>query len=237
VFVVEGHRQVRAALDAGVRVRELLYAPELFLGDADEEVVRRCGAHALRVSPAAFASVSANVRPDGLLAVVARWPTDLDLLRDDSLVLVAEAVERPGNLGTIVRTACAAGASALVVADPRTDVFHPETVRGSVGTLFRLPVHVASTRAAVERLARTRIVVATPDAPTPAWAAHLDGPLTLVVGSERHGVSRAWLDAADELVSIPMPGPADSINVAVAAGVVLYEAARARHGARQLAHA
>ena len=148
----------------------------------------------------------------------------------DPLVLVAEALGRPGNLGTIVRSACAAGADALVVADGRTDLFHPEAVRGSVGTLFRLPVAQSTTAEAIAwlRAQDLRIVVATPVADEPCWAADLTGPTAIVVGNERYGVSRAWVDAADEAVSVPMPGPTDSLNVAVAAGVVLFEAARQR---------
>jgi TrmH family RNA methyltransferase len=228
VFLAEGHTQVRAALEAGARIRELLFTSELFLGAEDAALVERCRGETVELSRAAFLSVSGNVRADGLLAVVERWPTALAALRDDTLVLVAEAVERPGNLGTIVRTACAAGATALVVADPRTDLFHPETVRGAVGALFRLPAHAGTSDAALARLAGNRIVVATPDAPQPIWDADLTGPLALVVGNERHGVSATWLAAADELVSIPMPGPADSLNVAVAAGIVLFEATRAQ---------
>jgi TrmH family RNA methyltransferase len=207
-------------------VRELYYAPELFLGDDDPLLVVQNANVAVELSRPAFLSVSGCARADGLLAVVERWPTDIARLADDQLVIVTEAVERPGNLGTIIRTACAAGATALVAADPRTDPFHPETVRASVGTLFRLPVHTASTEVAVERLSAGRIVVATPDAPQALWDADLSGPLALVVGNERHGVGEAWLDAADELVAIPMPGPADSLNVAVAAGIVLFEASR-----------
>jgi TrmH family RNA methyltransferase len=228
LFLAEGHTQVRAALEAGAPIRELLFAPDLFLGPEDPELVDRYRGDATELSRAAFLSVSGNVRADGLLAVIERWPTSVDDLQDDSLVLVAEAVERPGNLGTIVRTACAAGATALVVANPRTDLFHPETVRGSVGAVFRLPVHEGTTTAALARLFGSRVVVATPDAPRPVWDAVMTPPLALVVGNERHGVSAAWLDAADELVSIPMPGPADSLNVAVAAGIVLFEAARAQ---------
>ena len=138
--------------------------------------------------------------------------------------------ERPGNLGTIVRSACAAGADALVVADGRTDLFHPETVRGSVGTLFRLALAESTTAETIAWLKAhdLRIVVATPDADRPCWDVDLGGPEAIVVGNERHGVAAAWLDAADETVSVPMPGPADSLNVAVAAGVVLFEAARQR---------
>jgi len=234
-FLVEGYRQVAAALESGARIRELYLAPDLFLGECESELAlgaERRGATVVDLSAAVFESISGNVRPDGVAAVVERRPTGLERLRlpPDPLVLVAEAIERPGNLGTIVRSACAAGADALVVADGRTDLFHPETVRGSVGTIFRLPVAESTTEAALAwlRASKVRIVVATPEANRPCWQAAFEGPTAIVVGNERYGVSDAWLDAADEAVSIPMPGPADSLNVAVAAGVVLFEAARRR---------
>lgn len=234
-FVVEGYRQVAAALESGASIRELYLAPELFLGAHESELARNAeqrGASVVDLSAAVFESISGNVRPDGVAAVVGRRTTGLDRLRipPDPLVLVAEAIERPGNLGTIVRSACAAGAHALIVAEGGTDLFHPETVRGSVGTIFRLPVAESTTEAALAwlRARAVRIIVATPEADRPCWHAGFEGPTAIVVGNERYGVSEAWLDAADETVSIPMPGPADSLNVAVAAGVVLFEAARRR---------
>jgi RNA methyltransferase, TrmH family len=230
-FLVEGFRQVSCALDSGAPVRELLLAPELWLGTCEDGLVRD-GVPVLELSAGAFESVSSHVRPDGVAAVVERWSTDLAqlILPREPLVLVAEAVERPGNLGTIVRSACAAGADALVVADVRTDPFHPETVRGSVGTIFKLPLASATTRETIAWLhaRRLQVVVATPDAEEACWAADMTGPAAIVVGNERYGVSDAWLRAADETVTVPMPGPADSLNVAVAAGVVLFEAARQR---------
>jgi TrmH family RNA methyltransferase len=234
-LLVEGFRQVTCALEAGARVRELLLAPQLWLGTCEHELAReivRRGVPVLELSPSAFESVSGQARPDGVAAVVERWPTGLAflMLPRDPLVLVAEAVERPGNLGTIVRSACAAGADALIAADGRTDLFHPETVRGSVGTLFKLPVAAARTAETIAWIDAQglRVVVATPEAGRTCWDADLTGPTAIVVGNERYGISRAWLDAADEAVTVPMPGPADSLNVAVAAGVVLFEAARQR---------
>jgi TrmH family RNA methyltransferase len=240
-FLVEGFRQVSCALEAGAPIRELCFAPELCLGECEAELAReaeRLGATVLELSGPAFESISGQVRPDGITAVVDRWPTSLGGLElgANPLVVVAEAIERPGNLGTIVRSACAAGADALVVASGRTDLFHPEAVRGSVGTIFKLPVAEATTGEAIGwcRARELRVVVATPDADRDCWQAELGGPAALVVGNERHGVSRAWLEVANELVSIPMPGPADSLNVAVAAGVVVFEAARQRAHTKSL---
>jgi TrmH family RNA methyltransferase len=234
VFLVEGHRQLRAALEAGAAVREVYAAPSLYLGAGDELLVREAfarGAEVYELSARAYGAVASNVRPDGVLAVVARWPTALHALPlRDALLLVADGVERPGNLGAIVRTACGAGADGVLVTDAATDVFHPDAVRGSVGTLFHVPVAEATAARAVDALRRrgVTIVVATPDASQLHWQSDYTGATAIVVGSERHGVGREWLDVADEAVRIPMSDGADSLNVAVAAGILLFEAARQR---------
>lgn len=232
--LVEGARPVRAALAAGADVHELYVAPELLAGGRDADVVataERSGTDVVELGAQAFASLTSR-RPDGLLAVVARPPTALGALAPpaDALVVAAVGIERPGNLGAIARTACAAGADALVVADPRTDVFHRDAIRGSVGAVFRLPCAAASTERVLAwlRRLRIRVVATTPAGRTPYWALSYSGAVAVAVGSERHGLPAAWLDAAEERVAIPPRGPVDSLNVAVAAGVVLCEAARSR---------
>jgi TrmH family RNA methyltransferase len=235
VFLVEGHRQLRRALDADAGVREVYACPELFLGPTDPELVRRAeqsGARVLEVAPQAFRTLANGARPDGLLAVVERWPTVLSTiwLGVRSLVLIAQGIERPGNLGAIVRSACSAGASALLVCDTPVDVFHPDVVRGSVGTLFELPVASCASADAIAwlREREVAIVVATPDGDRCLWDLDLTASVALVLGSERHGVSDTWRRAACAMASIPMPGPSDSLNVAVAAGIALFEAVRQR---------
>ena len=237
MFVVEGHRQLRAALEANAAVREVYAARELFLGPGDELLVReaeRRGAEVFDLGAAAYRAVASNVRPDGLLALVVRWATGLDslVLGRAPLVAVADGIERPGNLGAIVRAARGAGADALVATDAATDLFHPDAVHGSVGALFHVSIAEARRADAVAALgARAiRVVVATPHAERAYWDADYRGRVAVVVGSERHGVAEAWLDTADDAVSIPMSDGADSLNVAVAAGVVLFEAARQRAG-------
>jgi TrmH family RNA methyltransferase len=225
VFVVHGYRALRRAIDAGAPVRELYAAPELFLGDAEGALVDDAGVPVTWLSAVAFRSLPGMPRPDGLLGIVERRPAPLEALPTSGLVLVAEAIERPGNLGTIVRTACGAGAAALVAADARTDLFHPESVHASVGTIFELPVAESSTADAIAWWPG-RVVVATPAGRRAHWEVDYRGPTAIVVGNERVGVGRAWLTRADETVRIPLPGPADSLNVAVAAGVVLFEALR-----------
>jgi TrmH family RNA methyltransferase len=216
-------------------VEELYAAPELFFDPRQAGLVtlaERRGATVLELGAAAFLSISCGLRPDGLAALVERRPTDLGALTlpADPLVVVAEGIERPGNLGALVRTAHAAGASAFLACDSPTDAFHPEAVRGSVGTLFRVPIARATTERALAWLRGREIpvTVATPEGDLPYWAPAYRGACAVVLGSERHGVSPGWLAAAQSVVRIPMADGADSVNVAVAAGVVLFEAARQR---------
>jgi RNA methyltransferase, TrmH family len=234
-FLVEGYRGVAAAVAAGRRVREIYVAPELFLGADEWWLVRRAeagGARVVTLGAAAFRSIAGQARPDGLAAVVERWSTSLGPVKLEAarFLAIADGIERPGNLGTIVRTASAAGTDALVVSSPRTDLFHSDVVQGSVGALFDLPLVQAAAERAIAWLRShgLRIVVATPAGESAYWEADYRGAAAVVVGSERHGVANAWLAAADETVRIPMGGTADSLNVAVAAGVVLFEAARQR---------
>jgi TrmH family RNA methyltransferase len=228
---------VRAACAAGAAIQELYVAPELLAGGRDDDLVNtaeRCGAKLIELGSDAFASLTER-RPDGLLAVVGRPATTLGQLdvAPSPLVAVAVAIERPGNLGAIARTACAAGVDAFVVADPRTDLFHRDAIRGSVGAVFRLPCATATTEQALAwlREREIRIVATTPAATSPYWAPSYGDAVAVALGSERHGLPSPWLEAADERVAVPAHGPVDSLNVAVAAGVVLCEAARARQRA------
>jgi RNA methyltransferase, TrmH family len=215
-------------------VHELYVAPDLLAGSRDADLVtraERCGAAVIELGAEAFASLTER-RPDGLIAMVRRPSTALDAfdLPPEPLLAVAVAIERPGNLGAIARTACAAGVDVLLVADPRTDVFHRDAIRGSVGTVFRLRCATATSERAIAWLREHEIgiVATTPAGSTPYWAPAYDGAVAVALGSERHGLPSVWLDAASEHVTVPAHGPVDSLNVAVAAGVVLCEAARAR---------
>lgn len=219
---------------AAVAARQSASAPDLLAGGRDADLLTaadRCGADVVELGVEAFASLTER-RPDGLLAVVRRPATRLEVLDlpREAFVAVAVSIERPGNLGAIARTACAAGVDALLLADPRTDLFHCEAIRGSVGAVFSLPCATASTEQALAWLREREIwiVATTPAAPEPHWAPSYAGAVAVALGSERHGLPPTWLEAAGEQVSVPIHGPVDSLNVAVAAGVVLCEAARSR---------
>jgi len=241
LFLVEGYREVKRALDAGVKLPELYTGPEWFLGGNEPALIAAAaagGAQVFTLSKEAFAKVSYRDRPDGLLAVAPQWKrtlADLDAIVGGPgaaapLLLIVEAIEKPGNLGTLLRGADAAGVGAVIVCDPVTDIFNPNVVRSSTGVLFAVPVIVAE-GAAVRTWLRAhgiRAVATTPAAPAGYTDADLRGPLAVVMGSEQYGLSEFWLKESDLLVRIPMAGEADSLNVAMAAILTLFEAVRQR---------
>ncbi|MEX1043442.1 MAG: RNA methyltransferase, partial [Acidimicrobiia bacterium] len=190
------------------------------------------GTEIVELAEGPFRKVSYRDRPEGLLAVAPQFDTALAGLPVDAtpLLLVAESIEKPGNLGTMLRTADAVGADAVIVADATTDPFNPNVVRASTGTLFTVPLAVASTEDTIEWLRgnKVSIVATTPDTSTEVWNADLTGAVAVVIGAEQYGLSDAWMEAADIRIRIPMAGMADSLNAAMAAGVVLFEAVRQR---------
>jgi TrmH family RNA methyltransferase len=145
--------------------------------------------------------------------------------------LVAEAIEKPSNLGAIIRSADGAGADALIVCDPQVDIFNPDVVRASIGTFFTLPVLTATPRHAMQWCRGHGILTlaATPHAETLYTDMEMRGPVAIAVGNEQHGLSRELLNGADLCVKLPMYGQINSLNVAVAAALLLYEVVRQRN--------
>jgi TrmH family RNA methyltransferase len=243
--VVEGFAELVLALDVDVRPRTLVTCPDL-VDDVELPLVdrvRATGAEVVTMSRAAFAKASYRESPDGWLAVVpdpAVSLTELEpvLARADgraSIVLVCEAVEKPGNLGAMLRTAEAAGVDAVVAASPVADWGNPNVVRASKGTVFAVPIAAADAGevAAWLRSHGLHILVATPDADREVPDVDLTGPTAIVVGAEHEGVSARWFDpdivGPDATAArLPMVGQVNSLNVATSAALVLYELTRQR---------
>ena len=189
------------------------------------------------MSPAVLAKVAFGDRSDGVVAVVEAPVTALEdiELAADGLVVVVEGVEKPGNLGAILRSADGAGATALIAAEPGTDLFNPNAIRASLGTIFAIPVVSAGSAETlawlIERGVRPFATVV--DATTAYTDADLTGAVAVVLGSEAGGLGPTWDDPAVLAISIPMAGIADSLNVSVAAAIVLYEAVRQRRVIRK----
>jgi RNA methyltransferase, TrmH family len=234
LFIVEGFREIRRAIDAGIEMTELFVSPALYLGSNEDDLVARAPAEVVEVAEGPFRKMAYRDRPEGLLAVCRQFDTSLERIErtENALMLVVEAIEKPGNLGTMIRTATAAKVDGVIVADPTTDVFNPNVVRSSIGTLFVTPVAVCGTDDAIAWLrdGYVPICAATPGAEMNVWDAPLDRSVAMVVGAEQFGLSDAWLEAADLRVKIPMPGEnaIDSLNAASSASILLFEAVRQR---------
>jgi RNA methyltransferase, TrmH family len=234
VTLVEGLAEVELALAAGVRPRTLYYCRELTspatLTLAD--LASGLGAEVVRVSRPVFEKISYREGPDGWLAVVPAVATDLGRLDPGQrpLVLVCAGLEKPGNLGAILRTADAAGVAAVIAADPVTDWGNPNVVRASKGTVFSVPVASAGTTEVLDWISSRglQIVAAAPDARQLVTDTDLTGPTAIAVGAEQAGLSAEWLERANVRVRIPMFGRADSLNVSTSAAIITYEAVRQR---------
>jgi RNA methyltransferase, TrmH family len=237
VFLIEGYREIRRALEKGVQPREFYFSPDWFLGENEPALIeqaRAAGAQLFELSKDAFAKVAYRERPDGLLALAPQWKRSLDdlALGERPFLLVCESIEKPGNLGTILRSADAAGCDAVIVCDPVTDPFNPNVVRASTGVLFSVPV-VVSDSATVHAWLKAkgiRTAATTPHTTNLYTQTDLRGPLAIIMGSEQYGLSEFWMKGADILVRIPMAGQADSLNVAMATIITLFEAVRQRGG-------
>lgn len=232
-FLVEGYREVLRAHEAGAVFSTLFYCPELFLGENEPaliESIQSKNTQILSCNEQSFRKLSYRDRPDGLVGVVQQNPLHLNSLINPNFLVVAEAIEKPGNLGTILRSSDAVGVDGVIIADRCTDIYNPNVVRASVGTLFTLPVIEAKGDEILKWLKEQKIsIVATTPAATQEYTqVDLTGPIAILVGTEQLGLSKKWLDAADIQVSIPMLGVADSLNVATATTLVLYEALRQR---------
>ena len=215
LFVAEGPREVERARAAGLNVVATYVAPDLIEWPHGAE----------EVSERVLRKMAYRAEPEGVLAVVEIPQRELP--RGGSLYLAAVGIEKPGNLGAMARSADAAGADALLVADAEADPWNPNAIRASTGAVFTLPVVTTSLEDV--RALDAQLVAAVVAAPTLHTEADLAQPSTIAVGPEDAGLSERWREAADVTVSIPMRGTtADSLNAANAAAILLFEAVRQR---------
>lgn len=235
VFVIEGYRELLRAIQRGWPISELYTCPDCFLGENEGDLIeaaRTAGASIVECSKAVFQKVAYRDRPDGLLAVAPQRHVRLSDLPDmkNPFLLVMVGIEKPGNLGTMLRSADGAGVDAVILCDKVTDIFNPNTVRASVGTLFSVPVVESSFEECIPWLKSKGIplLAATPHTERSLYQEDLSGPVAIAVGSEMHGLDKRWMEHADLLVSLPMRGIADSLNVSTAAALILYETLRQR---------
>ncbi|MDR1720678.1 MAG: RNA methyltransferase [Dysgonamonadaceae bacterium] len=233
LFVIEGAREISFALEKQYRLDTLFVCTDLYAGSKYPAVLKQIDpAICYEVSAPVFQKIAYRECSDGLLALATPKSHGLsDLhLSANPFVIVLEAVEKPGNLGAILRTADAAHVDAVVVCDPLTDVYNPNTIRSSVGCVFTVPIAVCSNQEALNYLRQNDILT---------FAAELNAtqhyhetdfrrPSAIVMGTEDDGLSSFWLDCAEEHIKIPMRGAIDSLNVSVSTAIITFEAMRQR---------
>ena len=233
-IIIDGVREISRAMDADIACVEA-FACEALLGDQATDLVARLdsrGVEVIRVTEQVFAKVAFGDRHEGVV-VVANTPMvslqQLALPASPS-VAVLEGIEKPGNVGAILRTADAAGISAVLLADPRTDLFNPNVIRASQGAVFGLPVAAAKTDEVLAWLRGRgfRILATRVDAQGDYADASYEPPCAIVLGSEAEGLTDAWRGDDVNGIRLPMRGEVDSLNVSVTAGVLFYEALRQR---------
>jgi TrmH family RNA methyltransferase len=228
VLLIEGAAELQLAVASGVQPATVFHCEEL----NGPPLIFPAATQIITVARAAFEKIAYRENPDGWLAIAPtpNWSLSGLQLRQPPLLLVAEAVEKPGNLGAMLRTADAAGVDALLVCDPATDLGNPNVIRASRGALFTVPVAQASTAETLNWLKRQhiQIVAATPSATANYTAVDMRGPVAIAVGAEDDGLSAEFLQQADVQVRIPMVGRVNSLNVSTSAALLLYEAVRQR---------
>jgi RNA methyltransferase, TrmH family len=233
-FVVQGIQPVWQAVEAGADVELLIVAPELLRHPGANAMVaarEAAGVRVARLSAEIFGRIADRDGPSGLAAIVRTAPLRLAGLHTgpDALIAALHEAGNPGNLGTIIRTASAAGAAGVVLIGPSADPYDPAAVKASMGALFTVPIAITASYAEFADWAAERgltVVAASGRAASSCWEAELRPPLALLLGSEGAGLPEDVLAAADLRVAIPMTGTAESLNLAVAAGILLYEVRR-----------
>ena len=227
LFIVEGRRELEHALEAGFKAETLFVCPAAG-GDASGFQAERC----IEVTSALYAKIALREGTEGLLAVMRGSAPGLESLKlgESPLVLVLEGIEKPGNVGAMLRSADAAGADAVIICDHLPDLYNPNLIRASLGAVFTVPVACAGSEEAAEWLKARGIRILT--AQLQDSALYYDTPMTggtaIVIGSEADGLTPIWRKAADAHIRIPMLGRMDSLNASVSAAILLFEAVRQR---------
>lgn len=227
LIIIEGQREIERAQKCGFEIDQLYICPTLL-----REPLSITANWTEEVSEEVFDKIAYREGSDGLLALARPKYKSLNEFKPkvNALVIVLETVEKPGNLGAIMRTADAAGVDAVIVADPQTDIFNPNAIRASIGCMFSVPVYACSTEECINWLKSNHIKIYCTylKASIDYLDADFRGASAIVMGTEATGISDAWVEAADQNIIIPMNGIADSLNVSVTTAIVTFEAIRQR---------
>ncbi|WP_340066973.1 RNA methyltransferase [Ascidiimonas aurantiaca] len=234
LFIIEGKREVTLALQAGYELDTLLFWEEFITPHMlDQWLSQRNGAKLVKITPDIYRKLAYRESTEGIIAIAKSKDhklQDLKLSKKNTLVLVAEAPEKPGNIGALLRTADAAALDAVIIANPKTDLYNPNIIRSSVGGLFTVPIATGTTEEIIAFLNRQNIAIYAMalTASIPYYSVDFTNSAAIVVGTEATGLSASWINSAKTNIIIPMQGKIDSINVSVAAAIPVFEAKRQR---------
>ncbi|WP_299368663.1 RNA methyltransferase [Winogradskyella sp.] len=231
-FLIEGKRELSLAIKGGYTIETLLFYPNLF-SESEARAMSRYGIDIIEISKDVFQKLAHRDTTEGIVAVVTSKSHELESLNfraKNPLILVAEAPEKPGNIGALLRTADAANVDAVIIANPKSDLYNPNIIRSSVGCVFTTEIAMASTEDTIAFLKKYNfnIFSAILQESEPYYNQDYTLPTAIVVGTEATGLTQAWREVSTKNINIPMQGVIDSMNVSVAAGILIFEAKRQR---------
>ena len=238
-FIIEGQREIEHALNSDYALTTVYYCPEFFSSESATQMIERLKRKTgelstlIRMHPKAFSKCSLREGPDGFIAISQTKHNRLDdlKLKDKSTLLILEGIEKPGNLGAIIRSADGAGVDAIILDNCMLDCYNPNAIRASQGLLFRMPIFSVDHDYLMTWLKKEKFtsIATSPRAKLSYFNHSYPSKTALVMGSESHGLTDKWIAESDSLMKIPMLGSADSLNVSVATALCLYEIIRQRN--------
>jgi RNA methyltransferase, TrmH family len=232
LFLIEGEREITLALKGGYDIDTILFYPEIFSEKQLNDLTNK-QLNAIEVSKEVYQKLAYRETTEGVIAVAKTKDLSIksiSLNTANPLILVAEAPEKPGNIGALLRTADAANVDAVIIANPKTDLYNPNIIRSSVGCVFTNKITTGSTQEIISFLKENNICIicAELQASVEYHTQDFTKPTAIIVGTEATGLSDEWLQNATQNIIIPMQGEIDSMNVSVAAGILIFEAVRQR---------
>ena len=236
LFAVEGKRGLLHCLNAGFMSHTVFICPDILSEKDTEEIISGCGCPVIEVPRHLYEKIAYRGSTEGVIAELYCKMNSLEdlKLKDNPLLIVLEAVEKPGNLGAVLRSADASGADAVIICDPLTDLYNPNLIRSSIGASFTVPTVAVTSEEAIGWLKEKGIKIYTAQLQDSRWYYDTDmtGGTAIVMGTESTGLTDIWRKAADAHIKIPMLGRLDSLNVSVSAAILLFEAVRQRNAGK-----
>ena len=233
LFVVEGRRELLHCVEAGYKPHTIFFCPEIISPGDFDEIADKCDCNYIEIPQHLYDKVAYRGGTEGVIAELHCKEMSLDALnlKENPLVVVLESVEKPGNLGAVLRSADASGVDAVIVCDPLTDMYNPNLIRSSIGAIFTVPAAAATSEETIAWLKAKSIKIYTAQLQDSEWYYDTDmkGGTAIVMGTEATGLTDCWRKAADAHIKIPMLGKLDSLNVSVSAAILMFEAVRQRN--------